>query len=96
MQQVDTARVLRAALVKHSRLTNVSIDDEHRLDAELGLDSFALLDAILDVEDQLEVEVEQSRLVDLRQMRFSELVALLDEMRASGSADESTAAGGAT
>ena len=83
MESADTASVLRAALARHSRLSSVSVQDGDRLDAELGLDSFALLNALVDVEDELGIEVDQSRLVDVREMTFLELVALLDDTRAA-------------
>jgi acyl carrier protein len=82
MEHADLARVVRAALEKHSRLRHVTIHDDSCLDGRVGLDSFALLEALLDVEDQLGVEVEPSRLADVREMTFTQLVALLADTRA--------------
>ena len=82
-EHAETARVLRAALARHSRLSGVVVRDEDRLGGELGLDSFALLNALVDVEDELGVEVDPSRLVDVRDMTFRQLVALLAETRAA-------------
>ena len=79
MDHADLARLLRAALEKHSRLRHVTVRDEDRLDGSVGLDSFALLEALLDVEDQLGVTVDPSRLADVREMTFAQFVDLLDQ-----------------
>lgn len=70
---------VRAALARHSRIPGIPIGPGDRLDGKVGLDSFALMNALLDVEDQLGIQVDPSRLAGVREMTLSELLALLAE-----------------
>ena len=93
MDHATLARALRAALVKHSRVRNITVADEDRLDGSVGLDSVALLNALLEIEDETGLEVEPSRLADVREMTFAQLVDLL--LGASVSSQDARGARGA-
>jgi len=82
MDPAHVARTLRAALEAHSRLPGVEIRDDAPLDGRLGLDSFALVEALTDVEDELGIAIDPARLADLRGMSFAQLVQLLAESAA--------------
>lgn len=75
----DLERCVRAALARHSRIPGIPIGAHDRLDGKVGLDSFALMNALLDVEDELGIVVDPSRLAGVREMTLSELLALLTE-----------------
>jgi len=78
MQTEELKALVRDALVKHSRLKLMAVRDEDHLARDLGFDSFALLQAVLDLEDRLKVEIEPSELAGLRDMTFRELVRLIE------------------
>jgi len=69
---------VREALVKHSRLRLETIRGDHYLSRDLGFDSFALLQVVLDLEDRLEIEIDPDKLAGLRDMTFQELVDLVE------------------
>ena len=82
MDPAHVARTLRAALEAHSRLPGVEIRDDATLDGRIGLDSFALVEALTDVEDQLGVTLDPARLAEVRGMTFARLAQLLAETAA--------------
>jgi acyl carrier protein len=76
-QDVETE--VREALLKHSRLRLKVIRDGDRLAGDLGCDSFAMLNAVLDLEERFDVEVEPAKLAGFRDMTFRELVTVLED-----------------
>jgi len=77
MSADDHDGVVREALRKHSRLRILTIEDDQYLANDLGFDSFALLQVVLELEDLLGIEVEADKLAGLRDMtfrRFADLV----------------------
>ena len=79
MEQAELEVFLREILIKHSRIRLVRVRDEDILTRDLGFDSFALLNMILDLEDRFRVEIDPSRLSNLREMDFRAFVALVGE-----------------
>jgi acyl carrier protein len=79
MDREELAGLLKEALIKNSRLHLETVRDDDVLTRDLGYDSFALLNLILDLEDRLHIEIDPSRLAHLREIRFKELVALVME-----------------
>lgn len=77
----DLERCVRAALKRHSRVPGISLQGGDRLDGRAGIDSFALLNALLDVEDELGITVDPSRLASVREMSLDDLLALLASCR---------------
>jgi acyl carrier protein len=77
MDSTALAAFLREALRKHSRIRLVRIRDEDVVTKDLGFDSFALLKVVLEVEDHFGVEIDPTRLVNLREITFSEFVELV-------------------
>ena len=86
MESVELSSALREILIKNSRLRLAAIRDEDRLAADLGYDSFAMLNAVLEIEDRFGIEVDAARLHNLREMTFRELVELVARHIASSPA----------
>lgn len=78
-KRVDLSDRVREALKRHSRLRLETIGEDDYLARDLGFDSFALLNVVLDLEDGLGVEIDPARLSGLRDMTFRQLVALVAE-----------------
>ena len=78
MLSEDLRGWVRAALVKHSRLRLETIGEDQYLAKDLGFDSFALLQVVLDLEDRLGIEIDAEKLAGLRDMTFREFVELVD------------------
>ncbi len=66
---------LRALVLKHARVRPVEVRDEDRIAGDLGYDSFALVNLILDLEDAWGIEVDPSELAGFREMTFGQLRA---------------------
>ena len=79
IEREELSGMLREALIRNSRLHLETVREEDVLTRDLGYDSFALLNLILDLEDRLHIEIDPSRLAHLRGIRFKELVALVAE-----------------
>ncbi len=68
---------LRALVVKHARVKPVEVRAEDRIAGDLGYDSFALVNLILDLEDAWGIEVDPAELAGFREMTFGQLRALV-------------------
>ena len=77
MQREELAAMLREALIKRSRIRIETVRDGDRLMADCGLDSFAVLNVILDIEDRLDIEIDPARLVEVREVTFAGFVTLV-------------------
>ena len=84
MRGEDLGGCVREALVKRSRLRLSTVGDDDRLAGDLGFDSFALLQVVLDLEERLGIEIDPSRLAGLREMTVRQLVDLVEAQRGSG------------
>ena len=77
--ETELAALLRQSLIRHSRVPLPAIRDEDVIMRDLGYDSFALLNVILDLEDTLSIEIASERLAALREIDFRGFVALVAE-----------------
>ena len=68
---------LRSLLRRHSRIGIVTIKDEDRVTTDCGLDSLALLETVLDLEDALGVTVPQDRMPALLELNFGQFAAFV-------------------
>ena len=78
----DTRERLERLVVARSRLQLSRVGDDERLDYELGYDSSALLQLLLDAEDDFGIEVPPERVPELVGAPFARLVALVEAARA--------------
>lgn len=92
MSAGDLDGMVREALRKHSRIRLLAIEDGQYLANDLGFDSFALLQVVLELEDRLGIEVEADKLAGLRDMTFR---GFADLVRSHVDAPRVPAAGGA-
>lgn len=76
---------LRALILKHARVKPVEVRDEDRIAGDLGYDSFALVNLVLDLEDAWGVEVDPAELAGFREMTFGQLRALARRRLGRGS-----------
>ena len=79
----DTRERLERLVVARSRLQLSRVGDDERLDYELGYDSSALLQLLLDAEDAFGIELPPERVPELVGAPFSQLVALVETARAA-------------
>lgn len=77
MSTDDLDGVVREALRKHSRLRLLAIEDDHYLANDLGFDSFALLQVVLEIEDRLGIEIDADKLAGLRDLTFRQFADLV-------------------
>lgn len=79
---------LEAMVRANSRLDLERVDDSQCLNFELGYDSHALLNLLLDVEDGFGVEVPPEEVPELVGRPFADLLALVERrMQAARGAD---------
>ncbi len=71
-------------VIKNSRLELSAVGDEQELNFDLGYDSHALLNLLLDIEDAFGVEVPPEQVPEYVGIRFERLVALVHERRTAG------------
>ena len=90
--QEHLAELLRQTLIRRSRVPLAAIRDEDVLTRDLGFDSFALLNVILDLEDRFSIEIDPARLAGLRQIDFQGFVMLVAEHLAGKKPDGDLAA----
>jgi acyl carrier protein len=79
----DTRARLERLVIARSRLQLSRVGDDERLNYELGYDSSALLQLLLDAEDAFGIEVAPERVPELVGAPFSQLVALVESARAA-------------
>jgi len=72
---------LERLVIANSRLDLAAVADGDRLDFDLGYDSHALLNLLLDVEDAFGIEVPPAKVPELIGAPFGELVALVERQR---------------
>ena len=77
----DTRARLERLVIARSRLELSRVADDERLNYELGYDSSALLQLLLDAEDAFGIEVPPERVPELVGAPFSRLVALIEAAR---------------
>ncbi len=82
MAATDTRERLERLVIARSRLRISRVGDDERLDYELGYDSSALLQLLLDAEDAFGIEVPPERVPELVGAPFSRLIALVEAARA--------------
>lgn len=70
--------LLREAVAKHSRIRLNGVRLEDRLAGELGYDSLAFVNLVLDLEDRLGIEVEPAEFAGLREVTFRDLLGVLE------------------
>src|SRR5262249_25129583 len=92
--QKELAGLLRQMLIRHSRVPLTVIRDEDVLTRDLGFDSFALLNVILDLEDELSVEADPDGVSALRATPSHGSLALVEEHAARPRRDRGIAAAG--
>ncbi len=68
---------LRAAVIKHARVKPLTIRDGDRIAGDLGYDSYALVNLLLELEDAWGVEIDASELAGFREMSYGELRAFV-------------------
>jgi len=78
---------LRDLLRRHSRTHVETIRDEDRVTADSGLDSMALLETVLDVEEALDITIAEDKMPTLVELNFVQFVAFVrGELQAKGAA----------
>ena len=70
---------LERLVIKNSRLDLDGVGDADQLNFDLGFDSHALLNLLLDIEDAFGIEVPPEKIPDLVGQPFSALVRLVSE-----------------
>jgi acyl carrier protein len=70
---------LRELIVKHARVKPALVRDEDRIAGDLGYDSFALVNLLLDLEDAYGFEVDASELAAFREMTYGQFRRLVGE-----------------
>ncbi|MDQ7008591.1 MAG: acyl carrier protein [Acidobacteriota bacterium] len=80
----DLRAGLERLVLKNSRLELKSVGDEEELNFDLGFDSHALLNLLLDIEDEYKIEVPPEKIPDLIGKPFGVLVDLVRERLAQG------------
>ena len=83
MTSDDLRAGLERLVLKNSRLELKSVGDEQELNFDLGFDSHALLNLLLDIEDEYKIEVPPEKIPDLIGKPFGVLVELVRESLAS-------------
>jgi acyl carrier protein len=79
----DTRARLERLVTARSRLQLSRVSDDERLNYELGFDSSALLQLLLDAEDAFGIEIPPERVPELVGAPFAQLVALVESARAA-------------
>lgn len=69
--------IVREILKKHSRTQVSEIRFDDKITKDCGLDSMALLESVLDVEERLQITIPENRMPELVDLTFSEFVAFL-------------------
>lgn len=68
---------MREAVARHSRIRLNGIRPGDRLAGELGFDSLAFVNLVLDLEDRLGIEIEPAEFVGLREVTFHDLLGVI-------------------
>jgi acyl carrier protein len=79
----ETRARLERLVIARSRLQLSRVGDDERLNYELGFDSSALLQLLLDAEDAFGIEIPPERVPELVGAPFAQLVALVESARAA-------------
>jgi acyl carrier protein len=79
----ETRARLERLVIARSRLQLARVGDDERLNYELGFDSSALLQLLLDAEDAFGIEIPPERVPELVGAPFAQLVALVESARAA-------------
>lgn len=82
MEESAVRTGLERLVIKNSRLDLDAVSDADRLNFDLGFDSHALLNLLLDIEDMFGIEVPPEKIPDLVGQPFAALVRLVVEHRA--------------
>lgn len=69
---------LERLVAANSRIELREVGDDDRLNFDLGYDSHAMLNLLLDVEDEFGIEVPPEKVPDLVGARFGDLVGLVE------------------
>ena len=70
----DLPAFLRSLLMAHSRTGIETISDGDRITVDCGLDSMALLETVLDLEQRLGITIREERMPQLVELSFAEFV----------------------
>lgn len=77
MSQGTLRERLEALVIARSRIQLRQVRDDDTLNFELGYDSHAMLNLLLDIEDTFGIEVPPDRVPELVGKRFDELLELV-------------------
>lgn len=83
MEQSGLSDRIERLVMKNSRLELTSVDHDSRLNFDLGFDSHALLNLLLDIEDEFGLEIDPAEVPDLVGSSVAELVARVAQRQAS-------------